>query len=176
MTLSLKEKIRQRRLKAGIVPGSAHDTHKKHEPTLPLGERINKIAETIKLAKYNHLEIAEELNSILSDGKFSQIDLANKLQKTQGWISGKIALLSADPEVQNKIKKGELAASTYYKSSIGHAKKLTITRKQANGLARDLRDIAAKYGINILLSKKPTKAEVLTVFSRSKDIKRAVLG
>lgn len=173
--MSLKEKIRQRQLKAGIVSATSCVVPKKQEPSLPLGERISKIVETIKLADYDHFRIAEELNDILCEDKISRSELSKKLHKTQGWITKKLALLSAPQEDQDKIKKGELAATNYYKSSIGLAKKLTLTRKQADEIARLFRDISIKFGLNIELSKKPTKAEVMAAFSRVKDIRRAVL-
>lgn len=172
---SLADKIQKRRQQAGVGPATAPEAHKKNTQSLPLNERIEKIVASIKDGGYDPIVLAEELNNILTDSKLTQIQLAKKLGVTQGWISKNLSLLNASSGIQEKIKKGELAATSYYNTTAESVKKITISRSQAVAIAKLFGEIAIKHGIVIELSKKPTKTEILAALSRVKDIKRAVL-
>jgi len=150
MKNSLADRIKKRREGVGITAPAA----RVETAGLSLQERIDKLAEAIKFIGYDRFAVAEELNSILSDKDITQIRLAKQLSRTQGWISTKLALLTVPGE---------------------RSKKIAITRSQAVEIAKTLRDIGIKYGLNIELSQKPTKAEIISALNRAKAIKSAVL-
>lgn len=170
---NLADKIRQRRQQAGITSPAAPDTAKKQASTLPLPERIDKIIQTLNLRNCDQIEVAEELEGILAN--ISQIELAKRIGKTQGWISQKIALLTAPDDMREKIRRGELSPSRYYRSVAERDKKLLIPRKQAIEIAKAFRDMGIKYGLAIELSPKPTNKEIITAFHRAQSVKKAVL-
>jgi len=172
---SLADKIAKRRQQAGVGSTTVPESHKKQTHSLPIGERINQIIDTLKLVDYDQFRVAEELYGILTDSNISRLELSKKIGKTQGWISKKLALFSAPDDIQHKIKKGELAATSYYNTTAERVKKITISRSQAVAVAKLFGDIAIKHGLVIELSKKPTKTEILAAFSRVKDIRGVVL-
>ena len=151
MTDNLADRIKKRREAAGITSPAA----RVESAGLPLQERIDKLAEVIKFIGYDRLLVAEELSGILSENSISRMQLSKRLNRTQGWISRKLALLTAPGE---------------------RSKKITISRSQAVEVAKTFRDIGIKYGIYIELSQKPTKAEILAAINRAKAIKSAVLN
>jgi len=172
---SLADKIQKRRQQAGVGPATVPESHKKNTQSLPLSERIEKLVDRIKNIGYEPIVLAEELNDILTNSKLTQIELAKRIGVTQGWISKNLSLLTASSDIQDKIKKGELAATSYYNTTAERIKKITISRSQAVAIAKLFGDIATKHGLVIELSKKPTKTEILAALARVKDIKRAVL-
>jgi len=172
---SLADRIKQRRQQSGVTPALPTELQKKQTQSLPLGERINKILETLKLRNYDQVALAEELRNILSDNKISCIDLAKKINKSQSWVSKRLAILSAPVEIQHKIRSGELAVNGYYESSAERVKKFTMLRKQAIDHAKLFRDIGIKFGLNIELSQKPSNKEINAAFARIKEIRSAIL-
>lgn len=159
-----------------------------------LNLRLSQVIENIQREDYNPFDLANEFARFINENGLSQSQLAKKLHVTQGWVSKKLSLLSAPEEIQEQIQRGELAESNYYnhrdetppkKSHRPEAsgqpakervKTIPVPRSQVVEMAKLIRDCTIKYGLaEAELSKNPTKAELLALLTRIKDIKGAIL-
>lgn len=180
MSESLAEKIKRRRQEAaeGLKPGAAAANKRHEKPAAP--------RENIQREVHGPLDLANEYARLINENGLTQIQLAKKLGVSQGWISKKLSLLTAPQDIQDKIQRGEIAETVLYNDKDGaqdsgeasteRVKTITVPRGQILEVAKLIRDVTVKYGLpEVELSKKPTKAELLAVLSRIKDIKGLIL-
>jgi ParB family chromosome partitioning protein len=66
------------------------------------------IAENVDRQDFDVIEEAKAVESLVQECA-SAVDAANRLRKTQGWVSQRRALLSLAPELQTALRRGELA-------------------------------------------------------------------
>lgn len=154
--------------------------------------RMSQLAENIHRDEYEPMELADEFASLLQENNWSQDELAAKVGVSKSWISKKLSLLKAPPEIQEAIRSGELAETDYYnnkeavKAGVATKKEkpegsetkssgpktVAIPFDDAIELATILVSLAKRGGINDLeISPEPTKKELLAVLLRVDDVK-----
>jgi ParB/RepB/Spo0J family partition protein len=164
----------------------------RRDPGNELAWRLGQVHENVQRADYKPLEIADELQRLLDlseeihGERWAQRELARQLGINQSWISKRLSLLTAPPEIRAAIESGELAETDYYNDKTSaattvatkrekpdgadqtpKAKKLTLPWENAVALAELLIVLGERTGLSdLVLSPEPTKAELLALLAR----------
>ena len=90
--------------------------------------RLGQLHENIQRHDYKPFELAAEFQLLLDETKWTHEQLAKEVGVTKGWISKKLSLLKAPPEIQAAIKSGEMAETDYYNNK--EQKKAEVATKR----------------------------------------------
>lgn len=150
--------------------------------------RLGQLHENIQRHDYKPFELANEFDLLLNETGWSQEQLAKEVGVTKGWVSKKLSLLKAPPEIQAAILSGEMAESDYYnnkqakteevagkreKPEGGEAspsdkpKNVSVPWDHAVGLATLIVRLAKQAGLkDVEISPEPTKKELQALLAR----------
>lgn len=98
--------------------------------------RIGQLHENIQRKDYEPFELAHEFSDLLNETGWSNRELAQHVQVSESWVSRKLSLLKAPPEIQAAIKSGELAETDYYNNK-EETTKATKRTKPSDGEGGD---------------------------------------
>ena len=157
--------------------------------------RLGQLHENIQRHDYKPLELATELQLLTTETNWTLERLATEVGMSKGWISKKLSLLKAPPEIQAAIASGEMAETDYYnnkeqkKAEIatkrekpeggeGAAdgapkppKKFALPWDESVGLARIMAALMQRAGFkDIEVSPEPDKEELAAFYARVKEV------
>jgi ParB/RepB/Spo0J family partition protein len=144
---------------------------------------LAQLSENIQREDYRPLDIARRLQTLLDTHQWSAATLALKLSITKSWISKRLSLLDAPPQVQQAIENGKLSETDYYNHKQRYQNGLAETDPSLQGrgpgrtamvrlplgtvvvLARLMNATFAQKRLTpVELSRRPTKKELLAIF------------
>ncbi|MDD5037599.1 MAG: ParB/RepB/Spo0J family partition protein [Methylococcaceae bacterium] len=155
--------------------------------------RLGQLHENIQRKDYEPFELANEFQSLIDETGWTHEQLAEKVGVSRGWVTKKLSLLKAPPEIQAAIRSGELAETDYYNDKAGTVatkrekpeggesgtgsdkpKKLSLPWDDAISLAGLVVDLAKRAGVRDLdISPEPDKKELLAILARVGDVRSA---
>lgn len=114
--------------------------------------RLGQLHENIQRKDYEPFELANEFQSLIDETKWTLEQLAAEIGVTKGWVSKKLSLLKAPPEIQAAIKSGEMAETDYYNNK--EQKQTEVATKRAKpgdgegGAAGDTPKLPKKFSMS----------------------------
>lgn len=144
----------------------------KKAATDQISRRILQLVENNQRDNYDPFELAEEITSLQEITGWKDIEVARQLGVTRGWVSKQLSLLAAPAEIQEAIRRGEMAATTWFnekKTIMEKGRRETFVKIPYDStleLIELLQRLAARYATNpIDLSRKPTKKEIVAILT-----------
>lgn len=158
--------------------------------------RLSQLSENIHRHGYKPFELAEEFASLMEDNGWDQDELAAKVNVSKSWVSKRLSLLKAPPEIQAAIRSGELAETDYYNNKDAVKAEVATKRQKPDGseggeakatpktvalpwsnaveLAELVVTLAERAGLrDVALSPEPTKKELVALLGRVGDVRGA---
>lgn len=153
--------------------------------------RLGQLHENIQRKDYEPFELAHEFQSLIDETGWTHEKLADIVGVSRSWATKKLSLLKAPPEIQEAIKRGEMAETDYYNDKAGTVatkrqrseggepgtasdkpKKLSLPWDDAISLAGLVVDLAKRAGVRDLdISPEPDKKELLEILARVDDVR-----
>jgi ParB/RepB/Spo0J family partition protein len=154
--------------------------------------RLGQLHENIQRKDYAPFELAHEFQNLIDETEWTHEQLAAKVGVSRAWVTKKLSLLKASPEIQAAIRSGVLAETDYYNDKTRIAavtqrqtskggdsaatrnklKKLSLPWDDAISLASLIVDLAKRAGLyDLEISTKPDKKELLLILSRSREVR-----
>jgi ParB/RepB/Spo0J family partition protein len=147
--------------------------------------RMSQLAENIHRDEYEPMELADEFTNLLKENDWTQDELAAKVGVSKSWVSKKLSLLKAPPEIQELIRNGELAETEYFNNKEAVKAEVATKREKPEGSQKSakestvsisfhtavaLADLVIAYrernGLSeINYSSPPTKKELLAILA-----------
>lgn len=98
----------------------------------PDDKPIRQLVENSHRLSVNPIDIARTIRAYLDEHpEVKQLDLAAKLGRSSGWITGKLALLDLPEEIQAQVAAGKLAGSLAYKVAKGQTPSKPVGRPRS---------------------------------------------
>lgn len=172
-------------LKLDMVPARIID-NLDNEITL----RMAQIGENAHREDYQPMELAVELDELKRLTGWTLEQLAAELRLSKGWVSKRLSLLDAPLAVQEKIRSGDLAETTYYNNKeavvqgveqgldadkiAARTVQVSVPYESALEVAKLLQALAGRGDNPIVLSEKPTKKELAAILARAGELRTAL--
>ncbi len=188
---TLADKVRTRRVKAQgsqlfstpSLPSAAMMSQERSNGTQ---DAIEALRNDIAGGCASSMTIARSLGALRSAGMNNR-DIAAALQVSSAWISRRLGLLKAPPQVRLLIESGELSENDYYRHRRSLAGKanlrryqriptITISFESGRALAELLQYLATRHNASpIRLGVKPSKKEIIEILNhRALDMRRYI--